>query len=297
MRSKLELFVAAAQFMSLTKAAAYLAISQPAVSKGIKELENEYNVTLFNRDGRRWSLTREGERFLLHAKKILSCYNAIKEEFGYLSGGDLSATVKIRVGATPFLAASLLPEIMAGYQALFFNSEAELRVAPQRQLIELAGKNEIDLLFTENGESLRTEPDSGFIEFLLFKYEMLLVAAKNNGIDTSSGEAFIGSARYIMVENGCCSGANSCFSRLKHSVTTDSLPFAVAMLLSGENYCMPLPSFVAEKYMARGEIAPISPPDYTPERKEAKLLLLLSSLKRGGIENFTNFARRHCPGT
>lgn len=283
--------------MSLTKAAAYLAISQPAVSKGIKELENEYNVTLFNRDGRRWSLTPEGERFLSHAKKILSCYNALDNELGYLSGGVLSATVRIRVGATPFLASSLLPGIIADYQTLFFNSEAELKVAPQRKLIELAENEEIDLLFTEDGENLGNGHDSEFIEFPLFKYEMPLVAAGKNGIDTSSDEAFVRSTRYILLESECCSGANSHFSRLKYGIVTDNLPVAMAMLLSGENYCMPLPSFVAEKYIAKGKIAPISPPDYTPERKEAKLLLLLSSLKRSHIENFTNFARRYCPGT
>ena len=85
MKSRLEVFVAAAQFSSLTKAARSLAISQPAVSKNIKELESEYNVTLFKRGAGKMELTPEGERFLVHARKILGCYRDLNEDLSYFS--------------------------------------------------------------------------------------------------------------------------------------------------------------------------------------------------------------------
>ena len=164
MKSRLEVFVAAAQFSSLTKAARSLAISQPAVSKNIKELESEYNVTLFKRGAGKMELTPEGERFLVHARKILGCYRDLNEDLSYFSGGDISAFRKIKVGATAFLAAYVLPDLIEKYHSLFVNTEIELS----------SGSEDTDLFFTENGETVHASGESDFIDFPLFKYDLIL---------------------------------------------------------------------------------------------------------------------------
>src|SRR5262249_34006459 len=67
----LHLFVQVAEAGSFSKAAATLAVGQPALSRGIKELEQRYDVQLLHRNGRGVSLTDAGEQLLAHAKGLL----------------------------------------------------------------------------------------------------------------------------------------------------------------------------------------------------------------------------------
>ena len=64
----LHLFVQVAEAGSFSKAAATLAVGQPALSREIKELEQRYDVQLLHRNGRGVSLTGAGEQLLAHAK-------------------------------------------------------------------------------------------------------------------------------------------------------------------------------------------------------------------------------------
>lgn len=68
----LKYFLTVAQEKSFSKAAKALNISQPALSKQIKDLEEEYQITLFNRTTRSLSLTEEGRLFKEQAKQIIS---------------------------------------------------------------------------------------------------------------------------------------------------------------------------------------------------------------------------------
>ena len=65
---------------STTKAAAQLNMSQPAVSLAVKELENYYEVRLFDRIGRRLSITSAGEIFLRYARRALFQYHSQQPE-------------------------------------------------------------------------------------------------------------------------------------------------------------------------------------------------------------------------
>lgn len=67
----LHLFVQVAEAGSFSKAAATLAVGQPALSREIKELEQRYDVLLLHRNGRGVSLTDAGEQLLAHAKGLL----------------------------------------------------------------------------------------------------------------------------------------------------------------------------------------------------------------------------------
>ena len=71
---QLEYFCAVARLHSITQAAAELYVTQPAVSSAIKELEKEFNVSLFNRSKNHLTLTKEGELFYQKAQKLLAEY-------------------------------------------------------------------------------------------------------------------------------------------------------------------------------------------------------------------------------
>ena len=69
--SQIYAFLAVAEFESFSLAAEKLHITQPAVSKRIRQLENYINVALFDRIGKRSMLTPNGLAFKPHAERIL----------------------------------------------------------------------------------------------------------------------------------------------------------------------------------------------------------------------------------
>lgn len=76
---QLKYFKTVADFMSFTKAANFLYISQPALSKMIKNLEVELDIKLFERKLRQIELTKNGEIFLSSVNKIFGEIDYAKE--------------------------------------------------------------------------------------------------------------------------------------------------------------------------------------------------------------------------
>ncbi len=95
----LEIFAAVCRTMSMTRTAEELNMTQPAVSKTIRELEMFYHTLLFDRIGRRLYLTDAGQKLLSYTEEILARY---KESVSLLRDGssftDCSLSVNLTVG-------------------------------------------------------------------------------------------------------------------------------------------------------------------------------------------------------
>ncbi|HBT02973.1 MAG TPA: LysR family transcriptional regulator, partial [Citreicella sp.] len=68
---QLRCFVAVASEMNFHRAADRLNMTQPPLSRQIKQLEHAIGIELFDRSGRQIRLTPGGERFLLEARDLL----------------------------------------------------------------------------------------------------------------------------------------------------------------------------------------------------------------------------------
>jgi DNA-binding transcriptional LysR family regulator len=68
----LQTFVTICEGGTVSRAAAQLGITQPALSRRIKALQEELGLRLFDNLGRRLSLTSEGEEFLRHSRALLA---------------------------------------------------------------------------------------------------------------------------------------------------------------------------------------------------------------------------------
>jgi LysR family cyn operon transcriptional activator len=109
----LRYFAAVADAGGVSKAAARLRISQPALGRQVRDLERELGVTLFDRIGRGVQLTGEGEDLLRRCRALLTDAESIVERSRALARG---ATGVLRVGATPQTLESLLAPFMPRFR-------------------------------------------------------------------------------------------------------------------------------------------------------------------------------------
>jgi len=108
--NRLRSFAAVAEAGHLTRAAEKLHISQPALSAQIKALEDELDLTLFERTSTGMTLTAAGKRLLTEADKILAASQTFEAEARALKGG---ISGKARVGTLSDPAFIRLGEFMA----------------------------------------------------------------------------------------------------------------------------------------------------------------------------------------
>ena len=116
MKTKLHIFKIVTNYLSFTKAAEQLFISQPAVSKTIRNLEEEYRITLFLRKRNSIELTSGGKAFLSYTNKILEIYSEMEDQFLYQNEKfpDL-----INFGVSTTLANYIIPKIISKFRVQF----------------------------------------------------------------------------------------------------------------------------------------------------------------------------------
>jgi len=136
-------FVMVAEEKNVSRAAGRLHVTQPAVSRQIKDLETELGVSLFTRRSHGLALTEAGRVALKHAREMLKQAAAINEATQPFR--DKRESVKLRVGyISPFL-----PAFLGEHVRDFARREPDIRIDlfdmnPHRQIQALKG-NEIEL--------------------------------------------------------------------------------------------------------------------------------------------------------
>ena len=105
----LQTFVEVARQKSVMKAAGLLNVSQPAVTKTIRELEEVLGVAVFERDGRGIKITRYGDVFLRHAGAALT---ALRQGLDSVSQERFGEAPPIRIGALPTVSTRIMPRAM-----------------------------------------------------------------------------------------------------------------------------------------------------------------------------------------
>ncbi|MBF4694376.1 LysR family transcriptional regulator [Fusibacter ferrireducens] len=108
-------FVEVAKEKSFTKAAANCYVSQPALSKSIRHLEEELDSRLFIRDGAIFELTKEGEILFADATNLIDNFHNIRKNIE-MTRTHLDAPIKIAV--SPFLGNLFFGKIIAEFCAL-----------------------------------------------------------------------------------------------------------------------------------------------------------------------------------
>ncbi|WP_075590891.1 LysR family transcriptional regulator [Labilibacter marinus] len=165
-------FLAVAENLSFSKAAEELFISQPAVTKHIKELESKLNSTLFERKGNRIYLTKAGKINYEYLKKIKHQYEELEFELG-----QLNDTFKgtLRVGASSTISNYVIPEAIASFYKRYPNIDLHLYSGNSVEIQKKLVSNEIDIALVENNSSLS---DLKYIDLL--EDELVVVTGSNS---------------------------------------------------------------------------------------------------------------------
>lgn len=121
----LRYFLAVAEELHFTRAAARLHIGQPPLSQQIQALEAELGVTLFERTRRSVALTEAGEHLVRRAREILGATGSVAEELQRIKRGEQG---ELRIGFTA--SGLLIPDLRAllrGYHRAYPDVSLKLR--------------------------------------------------------------------------------------------------------------------------------------------------------------------------
>ena len=145
---RLRVFAAVARHLSFTKAGQELYISQPAVTKHIRELEAQYGQRLLARSGNRVTLTDAGHLLHAHADAVAAAQQQLDDQLLALRDPD-EATGRLRLGASTTLSQYVLPGLLPAFQARYPRVQLTLLNANSGRVAEALLSGELDLAFVE----------------------------------------------------------------------------------------------------------------------------------------------------
>jgi len=141
----LRYFVAVAEDENVSRAAARLHISQPAVSAQIRDLEDEIGFLLLERTAKSVSLTEAGRIFLQDARELLrSVDGAVNKARAIAAGG----AQELHVGYSPTPTTRLLPPILRAFQKAMPNVQVKLHDWSNEQNLAGLTEGKLHLAFT-----------------------------------------------------------------------------------------------------------------------------------------------------
>lgn len=142
---QLRQFVAVAERLHFGRAAAALHISQPPLSRSIRDLEARVGAVLLARTRRRVELTPEGARFLEGAKRVLRELDDAVVEVGRMAIGDSG---RLRLGFVSLADYGVLPGLLKAYKAARPGVALALRemLSPEQATALAAGELDFGLL-------------------------------------------------------------------------------------------------------------------------------------------------------
>jgi DNA-binding transcriptional LysR family regulator len=147
---RLQVFHAVAKHRSFTKAAETLFMTQPAVTFQVKQLEEHFNVRLFERGHGQISLTDAGQVVFDYAERILGLSSELDARMKDLTG---QVAGPLLIGASMTIADYLLPQVLGEFKARFPSVVPRLLVGNSEMVQNQVAEHSLDLGFIE-GDSL-----------------------------------------------------------------------------------------------------------------------------------------------
>ncbi|WP_394561308.1 LysR family transcriptional regulator [Aquipseudomonas alcaligenes] len=171
---QLRAMLAISESGSIQEASRLLHISQPALSKGIKELEAELGVPLLVRSNRGITVTEFGERLVRRARLILEEVRRAREEIETLKG---VMDGKLSIGVSPVTPGAQFINSLSRYRKRYPKVQVQIHELRPSKLMEGLREGQLDLVMTSLPESRSAD---GFHWTELYEQPAVLAVRKGH---------------------------------------------------------------------------------------------------------------------
>lgn len=289
---QLEVFLAAAHFQNITRAAESLAMSQSAASSALKELENQFDIQLFDRVGKRLQLNELGRLYRPKAESLLAQATELEQAFSKHS--EVGA---LKVGATLTIGNYLAVGVMAKYMNTPTRPKVSLEVANTSAIARRVRDFELDIGLIEG------ELQSPELEVIPWREDELTVfcspshplARKQALTDEDLRQAV-----WIMREPG--SGTRQSFERGMHGLLPDlnillelEHTEAIKRAVEADLGIGCLSKVVLVDAFKRGSLVPLSVPDYRKFDRQFYFILHKQKYRSAGIARWMSLCQELQP--
>jgi DNA-binding transcriptional LysR family regulator len=138
----LRYFTAVAEEQNVTRAAARLHVSQPPLSRQIRDLEDELGVKLFKRTAKSIALTEAGKLFLTEARAVLLRTDEAVRAVRAVAGASRAS---VRVGYAPSLTVEVLPKALKRFEEEHSGARVALHDCSTEEGVRLLSEQKLDL--------------------------------------------------------------------------------------------------------------------------------------------------------
>lgn len=201
--SSIEIFLAVARDNSVTKAARALGRAPSNVTTRIQQLEEDLAISLFSRDGKKMTLTREGETFLAYANRLTALALEARQAVR-----PLVPSGALRVGTMESTAASRLPAALTQFNQMWPDVSLRLTMGASRDLTRDVLSNALDCALIARPPKAMRDEDPDFdaeLEALeaepVFVEDLLIVLPSGHPPIGSAADLRVGSIAAL--EPGC----------------------------------------------------------------------------------------------
>ena len=139
---QLTIFRAVMHFGSVTRAAEMLKMTQPNVSKTIRNIEDQIGIKLFRRVGGRLTPTPEAELLSIEADKLLSEVETFDKFASQLRNRSIGS---LKIAALPAFSTNLIPESIARFQASYPGIRVEIFISHVHLIYDAVSRRHVDL--------------------------------------------------------------------------------------------------------------------------------------------------------
>lgn len=232
------------------RASESLRIQQPAISRMVRQLEENLGFKLFEKDGRNVKLTKEGERVFDHCTRIFSEVENLQTSLGHISGDPHGP---LAIGATDIIASYLVPSVLKKLMADFPQIYPIVQTSTAESLFSLIQKRKLEFgLFFHTPEL----PENLELQ-RLHKITYKLVIRKDLRRDRSVLQSFIGSREVDDIGNK----RFPTLERLRRehpgakiTLSSNSLMAHKSFVLAGLGVSI-LPEFIVKDELASGKLS------------------------------------------
>jgi DNA-binding transcriptional LysR family regulator len=265
-------FAAVARHGSLTRAAAELHLSQPAVTQHIASLEEELACRLLDRHGRGVRLTEAGERLLAYCRKVEGATIDLRRELDDMRSGTIG---HLSVGAGLTICIFVLPGLLAQYRRSHPGIELHVRSGRTQQVVDMVLDEQVDLgLVTSpvQHRAIKTVP--------LYHDRMVIVARPDHPLASAVqiDAATLATQRLILFERG--SGFRTYLQEvfegkgvlLHADFELDSIEAIKEMVLAGLGLSV-VPEIAVARELAAGTLTTISLRDWPVMERTTSLIM------------------------